>query len=148
MYQLKDVSDLCFYNTARDTLGKQTACNGALVYSGDNRTGEGDGDDESIDINISKLRQGIVNLSIVVSISNPNNEGVTFGQVPASYVRLINMDTNEEVCRYDLGEDFSTETAVQFASIYDYNGEWKFKAFGNGYVAGLDAFIEDYNYGK
>jgi tellurium resistance protein TerD len=56
------------------------------------------------------------------------------------------MESNEVVCNYDLGEDFSTETAVQFASIYRYNGEWKFKAFGLGYSAGIDAFIEEYNF--
>lgn len=145
-YKLKNVSDFCFYNTDKDSSGKQTASNGALVYSGDNRTGDGDGDDEFIDIDLSKLRPEIVNLSIVVSISNPNNEGVTFGQIANAYIRLTDMSTSTEVCFYDLDEDFSTETAVQFASVYKHNGEWKFKAFGLGYQAGLDAFIEEYNY--
>lgn len=145
-YKLANDSDMCFYNTPRDSSGKQSACNGSLVYSGDNRTGEGEGDDEFIDIDLSKVRAGITNLSIVVSISDPNNDGVNFGMVANSYVKLTNMATGEVICRYDLGEDFSTETAVQFASIYDYNGEWKFKAFGLGYNAGLGAFVEEYNY--
>jgi tellurium resistance protein TerD len=145
-YKLVNVTDFCFYNMKEYNNGTFTCCNGSLTYSGDNRTGEGEGDDEFINIDLSKVRPDIINLSIVVSISNPNNEGTTFGQVANSYVKLTNMESNEVVCNYDLGEDFSTETAVQFASIYRYNGEWKFKAFGLGYSAGIDAFIEEYNF--
>jgi tellurium resistance protein TerD len=145
-YKLVSEVDLCFYNTTKNSRGEQSACNGALIYSGDNRTGEGDGDDEFIDIDLSKVRPDITNLSIIVSISDPDHVGINFGMVANSYVKLTNMETGEVICKYDLGEDFSTETAVQFASIYRYNGEWKFKAFGLGYTAGLDAFIEEYNY--
>jgi tellurium resistance protein TerD len=145
-YKLAYDSDMCFYNTPKDANGKQSACNGSLVYSGDNRTGEGEGDDEFTDINLSKLRAGIVNLSIVVSISDPNSDGINFGMIANAYVKLTNMTTGEVICNYNLGEDFSTETAVQVASIYSYNGEWKFKAFGLGYTAGLGDFVEEYNY--
>jgi len=144
-YTLVDVSDFCFYNTKKYT-GSNTCCNGALTYSGDNRSGEGDGDDEFIDIDLSKLRPGVTNLSVVVSVSDPEGLGHNFGMIPNSFVTLTNKLTNETVCTYNLSEEFSVETAVQVASIYLYNGEWKLKAFGLGYVAGLDAFIAEYNY--
>ena len=135
-YKLRSGSDFCFYNNP-------TAANGSLKYSGDNRTGAGDGDDEYIDVDLSKADASVVNFSIVVSIAA---EGVTFGQVSNSYVKITNTLTNEVVLQYDLGEDFSTETAVQFGSIYRYNGEWKFKAIGQGFQAGLQDFLTEYKY--
>lgn len=145
-YKLSSVDDFCFYNTEKDSEGNQTAANTALKYSGDNRTGEGDGDDEFITIDLSKSRPNITNYSIIVSISDPDNKGLNFGSIGSCYVRLTNISTGEEILRYDMAEDFSTETAVQFGSLYLYNGEWKFKAIGAGYVAGLQAFLDEYNY--
>lgn len=135
-YKLRSGSDFCFYNSPN-------GANGSLKYSGDNRTGAGEGDDEYIDVDLSKAEADIVNFSIVVSIAA---EGVTFGQVANSYVKITNTLTNEVVLQYDLGEDFSTETAVQFGSIYRYNGEWKFKAIGQGFQAGLQDFLTEYKY--
>lgn len=144
-YKLVDVKDFCFYNCKQYT-GSNVAANGALTYSGDNRTGAGEGDDEFIDIDLSKTKSGIVNYSIIVSISDPEGKGLNFGMVSDCYVRITNKATNEEVCKYDLAEEFSTETAVQVGSIYLYNNEWKFKAIGSGYTAGLDAFISEYQF--
>jgi tellurium resistance protein TerD len=138
-YKLQKGSDFCFYNAP-------ISANGALKYSGDNTTGGGEGDDEYIDIDLSKAEAGITNFSIVVSIPEPLNRTLNFGMVSNSYVRITNTLTGEEIARYDLGEDFSTETAVQFGSIYLYNNEWKFKAIGQGFQAGLSEFLEEYKY--
>jgi tellurium resistance protein TerD len=146
-FLLASSADFCFYNTPKDANGKQFAANGALVYSGDNRTGIGqsvDGD-EYIDVDLSKTRQGIVNYSIIVSISDPNSNGHHFGMID-SWVKVKNKANGEELASYKLNERFTDETAIQVGSLYLENNEWKFVALGQGYQAGLQEFINIYHY--
>lgn len=137
-YLLAKGTDFCFYNNPIST-------DGSLKYSGDNRTGQGEGDDEYINIDLSKGRSSIINYTVVVSISDPNTEGHNFSMID-SYVRLINTANNQEIVYYKLSEQFTTETAVQVGSIYLENNEWKFKAMGAGYSAGLQDFINSFYY--
>ena len=115
---------------------KDSAC-GALHHTGDNRTGAGDGDDESIHVFLDKVPADIQKLVICVSIYEAEHKKQNFGQVLNAFVRLVNKDTDEEVARYDLSENASTETAMVFGEIYRHEGDWKFRAVGQGYKGGL-----------
>ena len=115
---------------------KDSAC-GALHHTGDNRTGAGDGDDESIHVFLDKVPADIQKLVICVSIYEAEHKKQNFGQVLNAFVRLVNQDTDEEVARYDLSENASTETAMVFGEIYRHEGDWKFRAVGQGYKGGL-----------
>ena len=112
---------------------------GAIEHTGDNRTGDGDGDDESIKVFLDKVPPGVHGLVIGVTIHDAEARKQNFGQVMDAFVRLVNMDNDVEVARFDLSEDYSTETAMVFGKIYRHNGEWKFKAVGQGYSGGLGA---------
>lgn len=119
---------------------------GAVKHTGDNRTGDGDGDDESLIVSLNKLPVETAEISIVVTIYEAVERNQNFGQVDRAYVKLYNADTDEVLAQYNLTDDFSRETALQFASIYrDSNGEWRFKAIGAGYEAGLDVFVQEYS---
>ncbi|MFP4014046.1 MAG: TerD family protein [Chitinispirillaceae bacterium] len=130
-------TDFIFYNNT-------TGADGAVVHSGDNRTGEGEGDDETIIVNLSKMPAYIDKLSFCITIHDAEARHQTFGQVSNAYVRLVDEDKNEELLRFDLGEDFSVETAVVAGEIYRHNGEWKFAAVGAGYQGGLEALCKDF----
>lgn len=117
---------------------------GAVKLSGDNRTGAGEGDDESAEVDLSKMPAGIEEVSFVVSIYEAEQRRQNFGQVRNAFIRLVDKVTGQEIARYDLSEDFSTETSVQFGSLYLHNGEWKFKAVGAGYNKGLESFLQIY----
>lgn len=118
---------------------------GSVVHSGDNRTGEGaDEFDEYITVDTAKLHQSATELSIVVTIHEGAENGQNFGQVTNSVIALFNDETNEEVARYSLEDDFSNETAVQFGSLYKKDGSWLFKAVGAGYNRGLADFVVAY----
>ena len=117
---------------------------GAVKHNGDNKTGAGEGDDESIKVDLSKVSAAVEKIDFVVSIYDAVNRKQNFGMVNNAYIRLVNEDTGEEVCRADLSEDFSIETSVCFAELYRYNGEWKFKIVAQGYQAGLEKFVVDY----
>ncbi len=134
--------DFVFYNnlSARD---------GAVVHKGDNRTGEGEGDDETILIDFSKVPQEIEKIAITVTIFDAQQKNQNFGQVSNSYVRVLKIDTpddqgGEEVLRFDLVEEFSIETALVVCEIYRYNGDWKFNAVAAGYQGGLEALCRAY----
>lgn len=118
---------------------------GAVKHTGDNLTGEGDGDDESIMIDLSKANSQVVEMVIVVTIHKAAERRQNFGQVHNSFIRIVNTTTNEELLRYELEEDFSIETAVEFGRIYKRNGQWKFEAIGMGQKGGLDVYLEKYN---
>lgn len=119
---------------------------GAIIHNGDNRTGAGSGDDETMNIDLMKLPAEAADISIIVSIYEPNERGQNFGQVSGAYVKLYNEDTGEVLAQFNLTDDFSRETSLQFASIYrDSNGEFRFKAIGAGYETGLDAFVQEYS---
>ncbi|MER2260462.1 MAG: TerD family protein [Psychrobacillus sp.] len=129
--------DFIFYNNT-------SGSNGAVVHTGDNRTGEGDGDDEQVNINLSNVSSSIEKIAFSITIHDAEARGQNFGQVNNSYVRIINADTQEELIRYDLGEDFSIETAVVVGELYRHNNEWKFNAIGSGYQGGLGALVSDF----
>ncbi|GAA4019233.1 TerD family protein [Deinococcus rubellus] len=130
-------SDFIFYNQMRST-------DGSVQHTGDNRTGAGEGDDEQIKIDLSKVPADIQTVSFTVTIHDAEARRQSFGQVRNAFIRLVNEKSNNEIVRFDLGEDFSTETAVIFAEIYRNAGEWKFRAVGQGFAGGLGALARNY----
>jgi len=116
----------------------------AVIHTGDNLTGEGDGDDEQIKIDLTKIDSKIQEIIVVVTIHEADERNQNFGQVRNSFIRIVNTDTNEEILKYELDEDFSIETAVEFGRIYNRNGEWKFEAVGNGQREGLAKYVSLY----
>lgn len=116
----------------------------ALEHTGDNLTGEGEGDDESIEIDLTKIDPRIKEICFVVTIHKADERRQNFGQVRNAFIRIYNTDTGEEILRYDLDEDFSVETAVEFGSLYKRNGEWKFRAISDGQKAGLAKYVNKY----
>lgn len=120
-----------------------TSPDGALVHTGDNLTGEGDGDDEAINVDLSIVSPAVSELCIVVTIHEAEARRQNFGQVRNSFVRIVNKD-GVEVLKYELEEDFSIETAVEFGRIYRRNGEWRFEAVGLGMKGGLQEYINRY----
>ncbi|MCC0633506.1 MULTISPECIES: TerD family protein [Clostridioides] len=129
--------DFVFYNNLKHT-------SGAVEHLGDNRTGEGDGDDEQIVVDLSKIPGEISKISFTVTIHDATERTQNFGQVSNSYIRIVDKDTNEELIKYELGEDFSIETAIVVAEIYKHNGEWKFNALGSGFEGGLAALCGNF----
>ena len=111
----------------------------SVEHTGDNRTGEGDGDDEAIKVSLDKVPADISRLVIAVTIHDAEGRRQNFGMVHDAFVRLVNSDNDQEVLRFDLLEDYSTETAMVFGEIYRRGDEWKFKAVGQGYSGGLYA---------
>lgn len=116
----------------------------ATVHSGDCRTGEGDGDDESIVVDLTKLSADAAEISFIVTIHDCVARGQNFGQVSNSYIKIYDDVTGAELANYDLEEEFSTETAVQFGSLYKKDNQWSFKAVGAGYKLGLADFVVGY----
>ena len=116
----------------------------AVIHSGDNLTGDGDGDDEQIKIDLTKIDAAVKEITVVVTIHEADARKQNFGQVRNSFIRIFNTDTNEEILKYELDEDFSIETAVEFGRIYNRNGEWKFEAVGSGQREGLEKFVSMY----
>ena len=123
-------SDFIFYNNLKST-------DGSVVHTGDNQTGEGEGDDERIEIDLSRVPTEIERISITVTIHDADARRQNFGMVSKAFIRCLNAEGEREIARYDLSEDSSTETAMIFGEIYRYNGEWKFKAIGQGFNGGL-----------
>ena len=117
---------------------------GAVKHIGDNRTGEGDGDDEQIFVELEKIPSNIKRIVFTATIYEAEKRKQNFGQISNAYIRIIDQEKNEELLRYDLGEDFSIETAVVFGEIYENNGEWKFNAMGSGFQGGLAALCINY----
>jgi len=115
-----------------------------VIHSGDNLTGDGDGDDEQIKIDLTKIDAEVKEITVVVTIHDADARKQNFGQVRNSFIRIFNTDTNEEILKYELDEDFSIETAVEFGRIYNRNGEWKFEAVGSGQREGLEKFVSMY----
>ena len=111
---------------------------------GDNLTGAGDGDDEQIKIDLSKIPANITKIEFTVTIYEAEERRQNFGQVSNAFVRIVNEATGQEILRYDLGEDFSIETAVVFGELYKNGNEWKFNAIGSGYQGGLAALCNSY----
>ena len=130
-------SDFIFYNNLKHS-------SGAVQHLGDNLTGEGDGDDEQVKLDLSLVPQNVNKIAFTVTIHEAQERRQNFGQVNNSYVRVVNADTNQELLKYELGEDFSIETAVVVCEIYRHNGEWKFNALGSGFEGGLEALCKNF----
>lgn len=129
--------EFIFYNNPKHT-------SEAVIYSGDNRTGVGEGDDETINIDLAKVPNNIQRISFAVTIYDAEKRKQNFGQVSNAFIRVINQVTNEELVRYDLGEDFSIETAVIIADLYRHGSDWKFNAIGSGFQGGLTALCNNF----
>ncbi|MHA3704289.1 TerD family protein [Jatrophihabitans sp. YIM 134969] len=117
---------------------------GSIEHKGDNKTGEGDGDDEQIAVNFAAVPAEIDKVVFVVSIYGADTAGQSFGQVRNAYIRAVNAGDGTELARYDLSEDASTETAMVFGELYRSGAEWKFRAIGQGYTSGLAGIARDY----
>ena len=124
--------------------GNLTHPSGSVQHLGDNLTGEGDGDDEQIKINLSMIPPEITKVAFTVTIYEAEQRHQNFGQVNNAFIRIYNEETGEELLRYDLGEDFSIETAAVFGELYKNGNEWKFNAIGSGYSGGLAALCGSY----
>jgi tellurium resistance protein TerD len=116
----------------------------AVEHTGDNQTGAGDGDDEVIKINLPAVPADVQKIVVVVTIHEAQARSQNFGQVENAFVRVVNAQTSGEVVRYDLVEDYSTETALIMAELYRKDGEWRLNAVGSGYQGGLQALLERY----
>jgi tellurium resistance protein TerD len=132
-----DTDAFIFYN---NTLSK---C-GSVVHTGDNLTGKGDGDDEVIKVNLAKLPDSVTKLVIAVTIHDADLRKQNFGQVENAFIRVVNNADNEEIIRYDLTEDYSSETSLVFGEIYKKDGNWRFVAKGEGFAGGLPAYFASY----
>jgi tellurium resistance protein TerD len=117
---------------------------GSVEHTGDNLTGEGEGDDESILINLAMVPPQVERIVFPVSIYEADVRGQSFGQVSNAFIRIVNQADNNELARYDLSEDASSETAMIFGEVYRRNGEWKFRAVGQGYASGLRGIAVDF----
>lgn len=129
-------SHFVFYNNLKTP-------DGAVEHTGDNLTGDGDGDDEQIKVDLSKIDDKVHEICIVVTIHDAAARNQNFGQVRNSFVRIVD-ENNSEIVNYELEEDFSIETAVEFGRLYKRKGEWKFSAEGNGMKGGLEDFLSKY----
>ena len=130
-------ADFVFYNNLKHS-------SGAVEHLGDNLTGAGDGDDEQIKVDLSLVPANVSKIAFTVTIHEALERRQNFGQVSNSFVRVVNEDTKEELLNYELGEDFSIETAIVVCEIYRHNGEWKFNALGSGFEGGLEALCKNF----
>lgn len=130
-------NDFVFYNNPKDP-------SGAVNHLGDNLTGEGEGDDEQIKIELANVPAAIQKIDFTVTIHEAAERGQNFGQVSNAFIRVLNEGTNEELIRYDLSEDYSIETAVVVAELYRHGNEWKFNAIGSGFEGGLAALCRNF----
>ena len=130
-------ADFVFYGNLKHV-------SGAVAHMGDNLTGEGDGDDEQILVDLTLVPANIERIAFTVTIYEAEQRRQNFGQVSNSFIRIVDEETNQEIIRYDLGEDFSIETAVVVGELYRHNGEWKFNAIGSGFQGGLAALCRNY----
>ncbi|ABB10386.1 TerD family protein [Burkholderia sp. Ac-20384] len=135
--KVRGEADFIFYNQLRSQ-------DGSVEHTGDNRTGAGDGDDEVLKVDLSRVPADIDKIAFTVTIHDAEARKQNFGQVSNSFIRVVNETSGAEVVRYDLAEDASTETAMIFAELYRSSGEWKFRAVGQGYAGGLRALANSY----
>ncbi|GAB4098409.1 TerD family protein [Sinomonas halotolerans] len=135
--KVRSDADFIFYNQ------KQSA-DGSVAHLGDNRTGEGGGDDEQIQVHLANVPADVERIVVVVSIDQAEARRQNFGMVRGAYCRIVNASTDAEVVRYDLSEDAAAETCMIFAELYRHSGEWKFKAIGQGYASGLAGVATDF----
>ena len=135
--KVRSDSDFIFFNN------KTSSC-GGVIHNGDNLTGAGDDDDEVVTVDLTKLPADIEKIDLCVVIYDGESRKQTFGQVSNAFIRVVDAANSTEVARYDLSEDGSTESALIFGQLYRNNGEWKFKAVGQGFAGGLAAIAKHY----
>lgn len=121
-----------------------TSPDGSIEHTGDNLTGEGEGDDESIKVNLAAISPEVTKIVFPVSIYDAGARAQSFGQVSNAFIRVVNQAGGAEIARYDLSEDASTETAMLFGELYRHGAEWKFRAVGQGYASGLAGIARDF----
>jgi len=129
--------DFIFYNHLKSPCG-------SVEHTGDNRTGAGDGDDEALKIELSKVPDRVKRIVVCVTIHDADVRKQNFGQVSDAFMRIVNLDNDVEIARFDLTEDYSTETAMIFGEVYSHSGEWKFKAVGQGFSGGLETMCRQF----
>jgi tellurium resistance protein TerD len=129
--------DFIFYNQPLSTCS-------SVEHTGDNRTGAGDGDDEAIKVSLDKVPVSVKRIVVCVTIHDAKARKQSFGQVNDAFIRIVNLDNDVEIVRFDLSEDYSTETAMIFGEVYRHNDEWKFKAVGQGFAGGLEAMCQQF----
>lgn len=130
-------TDFIFYNNPKSS-------DGSVQHLGDNTTGEGDGDDEQITINLTEVPDRIQKIAFTVTIHDAETRSQNFGMVSNAFIRVANETTGVELIRYDLSEDYSIETALVVGELYRHNGEWKFNAIGGGFAGGLGALVSNF----
>lgn len=118
----------------------------AVKSLGDDRTGEGGGDDETVKVDLEKVNPAVEEIIFIVTIHEAAQRRQNFGQVRNSYIRIYDEVTKNEVAKYELEEDFSSETAIEFGKLYRRDGDWRFQAVGQGFNTGLEAFVKQYAY--
>jgi tellurium resistance protein TerD len=135
--RVRNDGDFIFYNNLRSG-------DGSVEHTGDNRTGEGDGDDEALKVDLARVPTDVLKISVAVTIHDGESRRQSFGMVSNAFIRVANDATGREIARYDLTEDASTETAMIFGEVYRHNNEWKFRAVGQGYKGGLAPLARNY----
>lgn len=128
--KVRSDSDFCFYNN-------KVVADGAVQHMGDNTTGAGEGDDETVKVTLSSVPADLEKIVFAVTIHEADTRRQNFGQVSHAYIRIVNEEGGAEIARYDLSEDASTETAMIFGELYRAGSDWKFKAVGQGFAGGL-----------
>ena len=140
--KVRNDSDFIFYN---NLVGKNLNNQAFITHMGDNLTGGGDGDDEQLVINLPEVPEEVVKIMICVTIHEAAMRGQNFGMVGNAFVRVVDNNNGQEIARYDLSEDMSTETAMTFAEVYRNRGDWKFRAIGQGFGGGLAPLARSYD---
>jgi tellurium resistance protein TerD len=135
--KVRSDSDFIFYNQLKSS-------DGSVEHTGDNLTGEGEGDDEAIKVDLSRVPAEIQRIAVAVTIHDADNRKQNFGMVQNAFIRVVNDSDNKEIARYDLSEDYSTETALIFGEVYRHGAEWKFRAVGQGFQGGLAPLARNY----
>jgi tellurium resistance protein TerD len=135
--RVRSDSDFIFYNNLKST-------DGSVEHTGDNLTGEGEGDDEAIKVTVTAVPPDVDKLVVAVTIHDAQARGQNFGQVENAFIRIVNDENAVEIARYDLSEDASVETAMIFGEVYRHGDEWKFRAVGQGYTGGLGPLAQSY----
>ncbi|MBF0123760.1 MAG: TerD family protein [Magnetococcales bacterium] len=135
--KVRSDADFIFYNQKKSS-------DGMVEHMGDNRSGEGEGDDEVVKVNLAGLAADVNRITFAVTIHEAAERRQNFGMVSNAYIRVVNSADNKEIAKYDLSEDASTETAMTFGELYRHGSEWKFRAVGQGFAGGLKALATGY----
>jgi tellurium resistance protein TerD len=135
--KVRSDADFIFYNNLKSV-------EGSVAHSGDNRTGAGEGDDESVTIDLAKVPADVDKIAVCVTIHDAEQRRQNFGQVSKAFVRCVNASGNTEIARYDLSEDSSTEAAMVFGEVYRAGADWKFRAIGQGFKGGLGPLAKNF----